>query len=81
MKAFANYFETQSYGGMELRTLETRKFDTLENAIANAEADKWNVDFDFYKVVMNVCKDGHIVEKKTKLNTVGGGRDGKVVIK
>jgi hypothetical protein len=81
MRRLANYFETVSYGGMELRDREVKKFDTLENAIAEADANTWNTDYHFYKVVMNVYKDGHIEEKKTELkNVVGGGRKGKVAI-
>lgn len=67
------YFKTRSYGGMEGRDIETRKFETEELARENALKETWNDCFTLYKVEM--VFNGTITETETKLGRIKCGRD------
>lgn len=67
------YFKTRSWGGMEGRDIDVRKFETEKFARENALKDTWNYDFTLYKVEM--VFNGTITEIETKLGKIECGRD------
>jgi hypothetical protein len=67
------YYMTTSYGGMEGRTIERRKFETEEAAKKDAIKDTWNTDFTMYKVTM--IFNGKITEKTEIVGKIECGRE------
>lgn len=67
------FYMTESFGGMEGRDLEERKFKTEGLARLNALNDTWNERFTLYKVTMTF--DGAINEKKELIGEIKSGRD------
>lgn len=67
------YFETRSWGGMEGRDIDVRKFETEKLAREDALKETWNDGFTLYKVEM--VFNGTITETATKLGHIKCGRD------
>lgn len=67
------YYETISYGGMEGRDIERRKFETEEMARENAMKDTWNDGFSMYEVTMTF--NGRITEEKKYMGEIPCGRE------
>lgn len=67
------YFKTRSWGGMEGRDIDVRKFETEELAREDALKETWNDGFTLYKVEM--VFNGTITETETKIGNIECGRD------